>query len=198
MEVGKTTRLYSTRFLKFFERVFTHKGKESTWYFCSREEPPVHHVEKKPNAVVIVGITGDEDPWKVEPRLVMTSEYRVPIMAREWGFPAGLIEEGEDPRDAAIREFKEEVGMDFTPMAVSAPNLYSSAGMSNESVQIVFGKASGMPSTDLNEASEDIQIFMMTQYDILRLLEKCQKNETAVSDKAWCLLWHFSQMGLKL
>ena len=30
-------------------------------------------------------------------------------------FPCGTVEEGEDPRDAAIREFKEETGIDLEP-----------------------------------------------------------------------------------
>jgi len=188
MEIKKTTKLHEARFLNLFQRDFANKGKESSWIFCSRENEPAPHIKKTPDAVVIVGV--------LEGKLVVTSEFRVPIMAREWGFPAGLIEYNEDPREAAIREFKEEVGLDFEPTEVSAPNLYSSSGMSNESVQIVFGKAFGIPTTEHNEELEDIQIHLISQEDIADMLVKFENNELAVSDKAWCLFWHFSKVGM--
>jgi 8-oxo-dGTP diphosphatase len=34
------------------------------------------------------------------------------IYRRRWGVPGGLLERGEDPADAAVREVKEEVGID--------------------------------------------------------------------------------------
>jgi 8-oxo-dGTP pyrophosphatase MutT (NUDIX family) len=35
-----------------------------------------------------------------------------------WGLPAGKIEEGEDPRQAAVREVEEEVGIKLDPVTL--------------------------------------------------------------------------------
>jgi len=34
-----------------------------------------------------------------------------------WEMPGGKVEEGEDPKDAAVREFREEAGVLFQPVA---------------------------------------------------------------------------------
>jgi 8-oxo-dGTP pyrophosphatase MutT (NUDIX family) len=53
-----------------------------------------------------------------------------------WEFPGGKLDEGESPRDAAIREFREEVGQDLPPGVfvgawVSPGGLVVSAGVRN-------------------------------------------------------------------
>ncbi len=36
----------------------------------------------------------------------------------QWGFPGGKIEEGEAPRDAAVRETSEETALDATDLKI--------------------------------------------------------------------------------
>jgi 8-oxo-dGTP pyrophosphatase MutT (NUDIX family) len=46
--------------------------------------------------------------------LVLFHEDRLLLLRREsgfWEFPGGSIDWGEDPRDAAVREAKEETGL---------------------------------------------------------------------------------------
>ncbi|MCH1423257.1 MAG: NUDIX hydrolase [Candidatus Poseidoniaceae archaeon] len=43
---------------------------------------------------------------------VLLIQRKFPPMAGAWAFPGGFVERGEDPMHAALRELKEETGMD--------------------------------------------------------------------------------------
>jgi ADP-ribose pyrophosphatase len=199
MKIIGTEKLADTKFLKMFQRKFEHNDKQSNWFFCAREDPPLPHAEKKPNAVVMIAEMSHKFEGDTKPKncLVVISEYRIPISAREWGFPAGLIENGEDPEKAAIREFKEETGMDFVPAYTSAPNLYSSAGLTNESTVLVFGTAMGVPSSDNLESLEDIETYIWDWKKLNDFMIECKQGKHAISDKAWCLFHHYHLKGLR-
>jgi ADP-ribose pyrophosphatase len=194
LDVGNNGKTY----FSVHERIFEHQGRERPYYMVTRGshiEPPE---EKRPDAVICVALyreQGEDD------RLVLTSEYRVPMAAREISFPAGLI----DPTDyghsndifgavrlAAIREFREETGLSFVPIEISPPNLYSSAGITDESVCIVLGIAKGEPSKANLEPDEDIEVMLLTRPQVGSIL---QDPSMAFSKVSWPMLWMFSKMG---
>ena len=45
---------------------------------------------------------------------VLLIQRKYPPMAGSWAFPGGFVEQGENPIDAAVRELKEETGLDGT------------------------------------------------------------------------------------
>ena len=173
------------KWLKMFSSSWEHNDKKGRWMFSSRGEP-VGPQEKTPDAVIIAAIYNN--------CLVLTSEYRVPIMGCEIGFPAGLIDKGESVEDAARREFKEETGLDLKVTYTSPPNLYSSAGCTNESIQIVFGEASGDISYDGNEGSEDIKVIMADYQTVSNMSEM---GALPVGAKAWPILFMLTQIWEK-
>lgn len=194
IQIGKDTVLASAgganrKFLHLIEREYTIDGKPNKWWLSSRSESPKIHSDKKPDAVIICAtLLNDGEPNK----LVLTKEFRIPLGTREIGFPAGLIDEGESAEDAAVREFKEETGLSLTVTKVSPPNLYSSAGMTEESVQIVFGTAEGVPSRDNLEAHEEIDVILA---DIDYVQDLIDNPNVAFGAKAWCLLYSLAAMG---
>ena len=197
-------------FLSLHTVMYENKnGDKRPYFMCTRGDAPSDSKHKLPEAVVILGIKIDGD----EPELVMTKEFRVPIGTHELGFPAGLIDPldydqigdslGYNPEQdfvtkrnaaftAAIREFKEETGLTFEPKEMSPPNLYSSAGMTDESVCVVMGIATGTISTEHQEASEDIETITVKQSELNDLLHK---QTTAHSKVAWPFLWAFNNWG---
>lgn len=183
-------------FLTLWARYFEHKGKQHEYFMVTRGEKIVPHEKKAPDAVVIVA----KFFYNEEDHLVLTSEFRVPLGVRELGFPAGLIDESdylghatnqEAAARAAVREFKEETGLELEITEFSPPNLYSSAGMTNESVMYVFGKANGTPSKDYLENNEDIETLLVSRTEAAKLL--CSDERFAHSKTAWPFLWAFAK-----
>lgn len=65
-------------------------------------------------------------------------QYRPPIEAFCVEFPAGLIDEGETPEQAAVRELKEETGYEGKVCTVLelSPVLSCQPGMTNASMMV--------------------------------------------------------------
>jgi ADP-ribose pyrophosphatase len=52
---------------------------------------------------------------------------------------AGVLEAGESPIDAAVREMREETGLTLADPAVIHPGAYASSGGTSERIALVFG-----------------------------------------------------------
>jgi 8-oxo-dGTP diphosphatase len=47
-------------------------------------------------------------------RVLLTQRKKGAHLAGAWEFPGGKVEAGEDPRDALVRELREEIGIEVT------------------------------------------------------------------------------------
>lgn len=170
--------LYRVPFLQMMETSYQKKdGSEGKWY----------HVERTNNtsAVMIVPLVEDASLF-FNSKLVLIKEYRVPLQDYEYGFPAGLIDEGETIEEAIVRELKEETGLDLVEIVKISPPLYNSAGLTNESITIAYVRASGQISTKHNEDSEDIEVLLKSNSEVKELFYSGVK----FSAKAWLILFH--------
>lgn len=109
-----------------------------------------------------------------EDRLVVIRQYRYPIAGYLYEIPAGLIDRSETAADAAVREIREETGLDLqvyyggNPAARKA--FYIAQGMSDESNEMVFGTAAGNVKMDKLEASERIEVVLADRKEAKRIL----------------------------
>lgn len=189
-----TVRIGGNKWVNLFDRPF---GTNGVWTFASRNpNPPETCEDKQPDAVFIAAVI-DEPGQPL--RHVVTSEYRVPVGGFVMGFPAGLIAPGETAIDAAVREFKEETGLEFLPGRVSPLNLYATPGLADESVQVVFGTARGQVSSDFLESGENIKTFLLSVEELVPvLLQDKPFGSIGWDSKTWSILAAFAGISAKL
>ena len=91
-------------------------------------------VIRHPGSVVLLPVTAQGE-------LILVRQYRHAIGRRVWELPAGSLKRGEDPRDAAIRECHEEIGL--VPDALERLGAYfPTPGYCDE--EMIFFKAAGL------------------------------------------------------
>jgi ADP-ribose pyrophosphatase len=189
MKIIDSTKLTTLEWLNLFNVSYLDKnGEHKNWQIASRKKEPkcVAKDFANPDAVVMVPF------HKSKKKMVITKEYRVPLADYEYGFPAGLIDEGEKIQEAARRELKEETGLELTRFIKIGPPMYSSAGMTDESVSMVYIECDGEPSTEGNEGSENIQVLFVSREEALRL---CEDASLKFDAKAWIVLINFAKFG---
>jgi ADP-ribose pyrophosphatase len=189
IKIKGAQKLTRQKWLNLFEVRFVDKnGEEKSWQTASREKEPkcVTGRFERPDAVIIIGL------YKPDHRLVITKEYRVPLGDFEYGFPAGLVDSGETVQEAACRELKEETGLNITRFIRIGPPIYSSAGMTDESVAMVYVECDGKPSNAGNADSELIEIKLVSRTEALHL---CEDTRLKFDAKAWLVLLKFAQTG---
>jgi ADP-ribose pyrophosphatase len=189
IKIKKSQKLTRQKWLNLFDVTFIDKkGDEKSWQLASREKEPkcVTGDFKKPDAVIIVPFHKDRK------KVVITKEYRVPLGDWEYGFPAGLVDESETVQEAARRELKEEAGLNITRFVKMSPPIYSSAGMTDESVAMVYVECEGEPSIAENIGSELIAVNLVSQSEASRL---CEDPNLKFDAKAWLVLSKFAESG---
>ena len=161
----------NNRFLNIYElESMRRDGNTIPYYLASRsdtiEDLKLRKKEKPADAVMICAVAGD--------CLVMEKQYRFTIDDYIYELPAGLIEKGETLEAAAKREFYEETGMSFTPVRGhhSSRPYYSSIGLTDESISTLFGYAAGIPTSEHEEATEDIIVVLADRRECARILKE--------------------------
>ncbi len=103
-------------------------------------------------------------------KIVLIKEYRVTAGNYLYALPAGLVDAGETIEQAAIREFKEETGLALEVVNIAKPR-YTSVGLSNEKINIVYGYYNGRASAHFSEESEDIEPLIVDRATAIEILQ---------------------------
>ena len=192
-KIGSIEKKTSNRFLNFYEFEAIHRdGKITPYYVASRakDTPDLKAVshENKPDGVILYGVYGDN-----KDQVVLIRQYRYPLGGYCYEFPAGLVEDGEDMLEAAIREMYEETGLTFTPVEAGAYSrpFFTTIGMTDESCGTVYGYCSGTPTNCNQEASEEIQVVIADRDECKRIL----KEENVAIMCAYMLMHFIASKG---
>ena len=172
--IGKIQKKTDNRFLNFYEFEAIHRnGRTSPYYVASRakntEDLKAVSQVNKPDGVILYGVYGEQ-----KDRVVLIRQYRYPLGGYCYEFPAGLVEEGEDMLEAAIREMYEETGLTFSPIEAGSYSrpFFTTIGMTDESCGTVYGYCSGEPTSIHQEASEEIQVVIADRNECRRILKE--------------------------
>jgi ADP-ribose pyrophosphatase len=189
MEIKQAKKLTDSKWLNLFEvRYVDRNGKDKNWQLATRAAEPkcVSGRFEQPDAVIIVALHGSEG------KLVITREYRVALGGYEYGFPAGLVDPGETPKAAAGRELMEETGLTLTRVLRTSPAVYPSAGLTDESVAMVYVECDGEPTTRNTSDSEVIDVMLLSREEASQL---CRRKDLKFDAKAWLVISRFADDG---
>ena len=98
------------RFLNLFCMDVRHRNGEASEYYVASRAKTVADLKlsthnEKPDGVIIYGLSREKD------KVLLVRQYRYSLDEYIYEFPAGLVDPGEDFRQAAVREVKEETGL---------------------------------------------------------------------------------------
>lgn len=189
MKINTVEKITELKHINLFSISYQdRRNSEKKWIFASRSDcpNPLEAGSDQPDAVVIV-------PYHVKSgKLVLIREFRVALGDWQYGFPAGLVDTGESVKDAGKRELLEETGLSLVRVLKQSPAVYSSSGLTDESVSLLYAECEGTPSTQFNEDSEDIEVVMVTPEQAVDMLfDKTIKFDV----KTWIVLNSFAGYG---
>lgn len=119
------------------------------------ERKDYSYVDVKPAVVVMAFYEG---------KVIVISQYRLPIDTWAIEFPGGMIDKGEAPKDAAIRELQEETGY-LVSEIFDAGYYHPSQGSTNEKIHLFIAKCKIRGEMHL-DATEQVKVQLMTLEEI--------------------------------
>lgn len=190
MKINNVKKITDCKYLNLFSITYKDQvNKEKQWIFASRSKRlnPLEKDYTQPDAVVIV-------PYhKQEEKLVVIKEFRVALGGYQYGFPAGLVDKGESVEEAGKRELYEETGLIVTKKIKKSPAIFSSSGMTDESISLLYVECEGIPTSRFNEASEDIEVMLLSRKQASDIVHD---NQIRFDVKSWLVLNSFAAQGI--
>ena len=188
-EIKKVTPLTENPHVNLYHLdVESKTGRKGHYYVASRAKTEndlkIRTKKNTPDGVIIYSLYGEK-----KDKVVLVRQYRYAIDSYIYEFPAGLVEPGEDYKEAGIREMKEETGLELSPIDVDPAYekpYFTTIGMTDESCATVYGYTSGESSGDGLEESEELEIVLADREEVRRIL----REEKAAIMTAYMLM-HF-------
>ena len=173
--IRNVRKITDNRFLNYYEiEAIDRSGRAFPYYMASRaealEDLRMNNPSAPPDGVAIFSLYGENAD-----RVVLVKQFRFPAGDYVYEFPAGLVERGENYREAAVREMREETGFEFKPLDV-APMFerpfFMTDGLTDEMCSMVYGYAKGEASIKGLEISERIEVVLADRKEARRILSE--------------------------
>ncbi|HEX9025193.1 MAG TPA: NUDIX hydrolase [Clostridium sp.] len=200
MKQNKVTRLnvlVETKYLSLYEAEYENKvGNMRTWTVASRKDNDTlqkqffENKEDATDGVIIAAYHKDEK------KLVIIKQFRIPLNDYVYELTAGLIDPGEDAKSTIGRELMEETGLKIVDVIKNrgTDKVYVSAGMTDESLALVYCTCEGEISDEYLEDDECIEAVLVSQEEAKELIQSNDKFDI----KCFLILQSFALIGEKL
>ncbi|HOA15565.1 MAG TPA: NUDIX hydrolase [Bacillota bacterium] len=126
-----------------------------------------------------------------EGRVCLIRQYRYPAGRLLWEIPAGRIEPGEEPADAAVREAGEETALACS-VEEKVAGFFLAAGFATEFMHMYLMKVTG-ESDAVPDEDEAIEAGFFTPQQAMSMM---QEGEIADSKTLIFLNWYLRRLGL--
>ncbi len=188
-EIKEIHQVTHTKFLNFYELSTVKKTGAPGRYFLASRAKDVDGLEltrqkTRADGVVMYCIVGEN-----RDKILLIRQFRWPIGNYVYEFPAGLVEDGEDYHEAAVREVWEETGLKMDVLKVDPMferPYYMTDGMTDECCATVYGYAPDEVRKQHLEDSEEIEVIIADRKEARRIL----KEERIAANCAYHLM-HF-------
>ena len=152
------------------------EGKERSWEAAERSADR--------QAVMVVARLMPSEKY------LLVEQYRPPVDATVLEFPAGLIDDGESPGEAALRELREETGY-AGRIVHTGPPCVNTPGMTSEAAYVVFveidentpANHDAQPDQD---DGEEIDVHCIGRDEVSRFLENRADSGVRIDNKVYC------------
>lgn len=183
MRFNGIQKVHEGVFINRYDLSYTTEDNQKKVYEIISRDKNLQTIQdiQNPHTDGVVIIMTDDTGEKI----LLNREFRMSVGDYVYNFPAGLIDSGETPEEAAVRELKEETGLTLVEIEDKLYDSYSAIGFSNETNAVVIGKAEGTfaPSTS---SLEEIQAGWYTKDEVKKLLKD---KHFAARTQAYCYLW---------
>ncbi|ATY61929.1 MutT/nudix family protein [Cordyceps militaris CM01] len=161
-------------------------GKARTWESAERRSRPAGSAI---DGVGIVALLTDAASGATH--IVLQKQYRPPIDQLSLEIPAGLVDAGEDPAQAALRELREETGY-VGEVAETSPVMFNDPGFCNTNLRMVHVTVDPARPENRNpqpqlEDDEFIEVFTHPLADLWNLCKKLEAEGVAIDARVGTL-----------
>ena len=163
-----------TNWLEFTEIDYEDEaGQRRSW-------EAVHRRSRNEAAIIVAQL-------RPSGKYILVRQFRPPTGGYVLEFPAGLVDSGETPAEAALRELSEETGYQGVVRRVTEP-MYSSPGMLGEACRFVFVDVDENLPTNKSpqphsEPSEFLDVYVVDPSEISNLMKKKEIRTSHVDIK---------------
>lgn len=113
-----------------------------------------------------------DDPKSSDPQIILIRQYRYAANGFVHEVPAGRLDNGEDPRDCALRELKEETGY-LAKELIPLTTFYTTPGFTDEKIHLFA--ATGL--TEGTSQLESDEVLDLVRVPVSRALEMISTGE---------------------